>query len=176
MGLIKKWFVTGPFLLDRVKDWLHEFGPEKQSFDSNAKFEGLVEGKSGWSEIQVPDASYNIDQYSHTLKACVYFFTYVNSPDDRDAIIYTGSQDDVRMWLNSVNVLSIKHMRAGIPDVDVTRVHLKKGVNELVTRVCRYMGQSFFECRITDLHGNGMPDVTYSVTNTPAIKYSVFAK
>jgi len=64
-----------------------------------------------------------------------YALNYVYSPEARDATLYVGSDDTVRVWLNGRLVHEYPAGREAVPRQDTVRVTLKAGRNVLLVKV-----------------------------------------
>src|SRR5262249_33502991 len=64
-----------------------------------------------------------------------YALNYVYSPEARDATLYVGSDDTVRVWLNGRLVHEYPAGREAVPRQDAVRVTLKAGRNVLLVKV-----------------------------------------
>ncbi len=69
------------------------------------------------------------------------FFTYVVSARECDALLLLGSWERIHAWLNGEHILTHKRLDVMVPDLDVVRVHLKTGPNELLVRRERVLNE-----------------------------------
>ena len=69
-----------------------------------------------------------------------YAYTVIRSDRDREAMILTGSDDTITVWVNGQKVLAKKVARAITIDEDKAMVRLKKGDNPVLVKVCQAGG------------------------------------
>lgn len=119
--------------------------------------------KVSWSQakdgVVDPYVDFNVI-YSKDEWQLAYAFMRVKSPTDREAQFMTGSDDDIRIWLNGKEVLSANVPRGVGMDQDIATVTLKSGINDILVKVCnRYAGGWIFYLRITDKEGKPYDDL-----------------
>ena len=51
-------------------------------------------------------------------------------------------------------------------DNDIFTVELKKGYNQVLVKVCNIYGPWGFYFRVTDISGNGLPDISFFSSDT----------
>ena len=69
-----------------------------------------------------------------------YGYTVIISPDDRDVKMRFGSDDAIKVWVNGEVVLDNPVLRGSSGFQDTADVHLKKGPNTLLVKVCEQGG------------------------------------
>ena len=73
---------------------------------------------------------------AETEDSVAYAVTYVDCPEELSGIrMKTGSDDQVKVFLNGKEVLKVTEARSAEKDQDTTEVTLRKGVNVLVVKV-----------------------------------------
>ena len=154
---IRDWYVIGPF--DNSGDERYRVGlttvyePERE-IDIERTYQSVERKQVRWKK-----ASTNSDGYVNlnTLfmpndRTVAYGLAYVHSPDDRDAVLYLGSDDGVRVWLNSQLVHDKPALRPATPDQDTIPLFLRKGWNTLLVKVEENLGGWGFYARIPNVN------------------------
>jgi hypothetical protein len=96
--------------------------------------------------------------------AVVYGFTYLNSPEDMDAVLSLGSDDGVAVWLNDVEVFRYEINRPYSSKSDHAPVKLRKGTNRLLVKVAQGGGDGGFCVHIEDAAGKPLTQVKPRLT------------
>jgi hypothetical protein len=115
--------VAGPYD-DPGRDPQAAFPPDDPEFDD-------------WRTMRTDFAGY-LDlarRFGKLNNAAAYAALEVWSPDDHEATLLVGSDDEVRVLLNGAVVLDHSILRHASPDADVTGVRLRAGWNHLLARV-----------------------------------------
>lgn len=86
-----------------------------------------------------------------------YAFTYVFSPEDKDASLLLGSDDGCIVWLNGEKVFAYLLPRVAMPDENKIDVHLRKGWNQIVLKVGQIGGDWGFYLRILGKDNKPIP-------------------
>jgi hypothetical protein len=120
--------------------------------------------------VQVCVHSYSGGHFFSTrpTESASYAHIYVFSPTSRPATLLLGSDDGIKVWLNSVNVLTRDRYGGWIEDQFSVNVSLQAGWNQLLCKVSQGGGDYQFSARFTDPNGTTFPDLLYQVTN-PAL-------
>jgi alpha-L-rhamnosidase len=92
--------------------------------------------------------------------AIAYLATYVWSPKDGKFEIHAGSQEAIKLWLNSELVISHLVERGPAPDQEIVPVRLRAGWNPVLAKIVQGRGQWHFYFRI---EGDGSEALLYSV-------------
>jgi hypothetical protein len=168
LGIIRKWWLIGTFENRQMKGFLQPLGPETDLFDPTASYAVDETTSIHWRRLDNPDMDqsgmiYLANLFVQQIYTVVYFFTYVHSPTERQALLHTGSDDGMRIWVNDSLVYSSIPWRAGFPDTDCNRILLRKGANKLLIKVVQDLGGWNMCCRLTDLAGEAMDDVVVSL-------------
>ena len=195
-GTIPSWLVTGPFEFPIVG-----FG---SAADTNAIGEPAVSPSEGdqvtssltdketktWFSQSVDKKGY-LDfnksiEWDVNKKLPVkfwfvkagYAYVTVYSEKEQDAILSTGSNSHIKIFLNKELVFSFFQERNAIADQDKIKIKLKKGANDLLVRVYntnKNLGLAFFGfinwgwgfyARLLDKEGKPLVDVKYGIRST----------
>ncbi len=131
------WHVLGPFEngpgdagLDR------DFGPEK-GIDLHAGYTGKA-GPVHWRTVK-PNAQGYVDLQAffapHSDDIVSYLYREIDSPADQEALVFLGTDDAAKLWVNDQAVWASRAHRAAAPEQDVAKLTLKKGRNRLLLKI-----------------------------------------
>jgi hypothetical protein len=141
-----KWLVLGP-----IKFGENDFGGGHQQASVDKAFmsnEGALDGTqapptgAAWTEKlfagEDQAGQVNLDAfYNQADHAAAYAVAWLYCPQEvKDAKLYTGSDDYLKVWINGKEVFAYKtERRASNPDQDATKgVALKQGYNRVVVK------------------------------------------
>lgn len=166
LGVIKKWWVVGEFVNRHMDGFNRDYGPESRSFTPSDSFAVNDSEYVTWFPLERinPSGEVNLRElFVRQLRTVAYMFTYLHSPDDREARLYIGSDDGPRVWINGALVWGVQEYRGALPDQDCARLPLRKGANALLLKVTQEMGGWSAAVRVADINGEGMTDVVASL-------------
>ncbi len=166
LGVIKKWWVIGEFVNRHMDGFYHDYGPENVPFNPNDSFAIDDSAYVRWfSLVRVnPSGEVNLRElFVRQVRTAAYLFTYLHSPDEREARLYIGSDDGPRVWINGELVWGVQEYRGALPDQDCARLPLRKGPNALLLKITQEMGGWSAAVRLADVTGEGMTDVIASL-------------
>ena len=157
---IKDWLVCGPFPNENGQnintDFLMEHGGEfkiqpipslQHSSDS------VAEGIISWRRIKT-DASGKLDFRKHmqpNQKNVAYAAAYIKCDKKIQALLKTGSNDRLKVWLNGKLIHFYPDPRASEPDADHIWIELHKGENLLLAKVDQVGGNWWLYARFEEL-------------------------
>ena len=167
---ITDWMVLGPFdsPLRDADDAKHKPGglktvypPEKAlaRIGSGAAMKAAYAGKDG-RPIRWQRAPADAIQSSGLLDlrqmmdldwAVAYAFTNIYSRKAREAMLWLGSDDGCKVWLNGRCIHTRDLQRAAAPDNDHVPMKLKAGWNRLLVKVEQYTGNWALCARVEDI-------------------------
>jgi hypothetical protein len=155
---MRRWLFLGPIHVP----WEGEgYFPDEEAsnkfFDTKSldldRFEPKVgiagndyEWTSLYSEYGVIDLTAVFDKWF----VVAYVWAQVEMPEQTDAVLGIGSDDCIKVWLNSTLVHEHRGGRGVIPDSDCVPVTFKKGKNQLVLKILNYGGPWGFACRLLE--------------------------
>ncbi len=84
---------------------------------------------------------------------CAYALTYVYSPEKREVQIRTGSDENIKLWLNDTILIEEEMPRRAIINQDIANTTLKKGWNKVLIKVCNGWNKFELFFIITDRKG-----------------------
>jgi len=152
------WWIIGPFDNTGGIGYEREFIPEEATqIDLKAEYPGL-DGTVKWRKLQdkVFDGFVDLNEiFGGKLDwVTAYAFTTVTSPEERNAQMRIGSDDQIKVWLNGKLVFTYDQARPASIDQDTVTVTLKQGENSILVKVCDEAGYWGFYLRFTDVDGN----------------------
>ncbi len=156
-GFLDHWLICGPFFSDRGWATLDEdylFGEARVRPKKGAATFGHT-----WIEFDTADhfLQFLFAPFAHTLFVTGYAHTYVRAPADMDAVLLTGSDDGIKVWLNGRVVLRNDVNRAAVPGDDKADIHLNAGWNSLLVKVRQGMSHWQFCAQLLDSDGREIP-------------------
>ncbi len=142
---VMDWLVLGPFEYDGEKyggEWECQEAIEIACVENEAKLtprEGAEVSGKYWQRLESYGELIDLDAfYEYTDFATAYIGAYVYSPTEmKDCILYLGSDDYVKVYINEELVYTYKTERRGA-EVDSDRIpgiNLKQGWNKVVIKV-----------------------------------------
>jgi len=144
-GAIKDWFVIGPFAgkkpnrisLDLNTPVEREFrGHADGAMDTKGAF--TVDGRTlRWAACRADQHGFvDCDKALGHHEFCVaYGYATFKSARGGDAVLYAGSDDGNRIWVNGEQVHSLEATREFSLTSDEVKVRLRKGVNHLFIKL-----------------------------------------
>lgn len=161
LGFVKTFKVIGPFGSRSVDSFSKVFPPEEK-VDFDEDYAGSIP-QVHWQSIAADSVGY-LDFLSHlspTDWVCAYAYCKVISPKAVPGQIRLGSNDTATLWFNDEKILSNDVERSAVPDSDIVPVHLKKGENSILIKVCNTEHNWGLYLRISDEQGNTLRNVTF---------------
>ncbi|MFH1369197.1 MAG: discoidin domain-containing protein [Elusimicrobiota bacterium] len=160
---IKSWLVCGPFIDQTLDD---------PCFDNEGKsvpVEGASEGGNTWRRYLGTNDFVDLaadEVFGQKDESNGMAYVRINCAAATDAILYIGSDDGVRVWLNGEMVLNNDTPRGLEPDQDIINIRLKDGDNNLLAKVNNIGGGWGLSARIGDRDGNDIKGLKYFPVNT----------
>lgn len=150
-NFVRNWYLMGPFPNPSKMGTDQTYPPETEPFKADQSFSGK-RGPVGWRKIRVPSGlMVSDDKYFEDGESFVFYvYTEVISPDDRQATVYAGSDDGIKVWINGDLVHTCKADRALQPDQDRFDIRLRKGRNTVLIKLIQNQGQWGLSFRIDD--------------------------
>jgi hypothetical protein len=157
-GFVQRWLVLAPIPLAENEsggDALDKTQVKDEAkLKPKAGAKAAVGGKElAWKEHTCSDhlLDFNGLLGAQTEDSVAYAVTYIVSPEEmRGVKMKTGSDDQLKVWLNGKEVFKFAEPRAADKDQDSTDVTLAKGVNVLVAKVVNEKVDWSFCVRFTD--------------------------
>ncbi len=161
-GLVTEWLVAGPYTrVGETGRTLFDvsFPPESAPFDASV-----------WSRLAPPEDPH--DGWRVDLEAAfsgaagvAYLRSRIHSPKAQAARLEVGSDDGIKVWLNSELVHANNVLRGVRLGEDVAAVELEQGWNDLLLKVPNEGGGWGASVRVRDPNGAALSDVYSGLTN-----------
>ena len=160
-AFIRDWLICGPFPNEpgagMATDFLIQSGGEAAihpvvglSHASAATPQGSV----AWQAV-VADVSGKLDfvrYLSPNQNTVAYAAAIIRCEEKTHALLKTGSNDRLKLWLNGQEIYQYPDVRAGGPDADHIQVQLHKGDNLLLAKVDQAGGSWWLYARLESLY------------------------
>jgi hypothetical protein len=157
-GFIQQWLVLAPIPLEKDQSGADAVDKEQ------IKGEGKLKPKAGdkvkvgdkeltWKEHACKEHLLDFNAFlgGQTEDSVAYAVTFITSPEELKGVkMKTGSDDQVKVYLNGKEVFKNAEARPADKDQDTTEVTLNKGVNVLVVKVVNEKIDWSFCVRFTD--------------------------
>jgi hypothetical protein len=157
------WFNMDVFLRYIYEEDVSRFD---SGFDTTAE-DYLNQLDLGQHFVQVCAHSYSGGHHFGTrpTESTCYLHNYIYSPSTRSANLLMGSDDGIKIWLNSENVYTNDRYGGWNPDNFETQVTLNEGWNDLLCKISQDGGTYLSSIRLTDLNYNMFDDLKYQINN-----------
>jgi hypothetical protein len=166
---INAWWIVGPFDVPFEQAMDTSFPPEEK-IDLTATYEGKDKKQIAWKQVKRPiGLNTNLaDEFfvdftgvfgGRQYEAVAYALAYLHAPRDMDATLALGSDDGGVVWLNGKEVFRVPGGRAYMSKQDRIPVHLKKGANTLLLKICQGGGDWGFCVHVEDAEGKPLTEV-----------------
>jgi hypothetical protein len=161
----RTWQVIGPFPNPRDKGFRHEFAPEK-GVDPQAVYAAGPGKPLRWQPVGSSTSGFVSlsPLFDEHTTVCAYAAIYVKSPTARKAVIWAGSFNGYKIWLNGSQVFSVLRQRKARPGQDRVAVQLKEGWNEVLLKVPQRQGDWGFYFDLRGADGQPLADLRYAPT------------
>ncbi|MHB9134545.1 MAG: hypothetical protein ACYDBB_26020 [Armatimonadota bacterium] len=161
------WKVAGPF----PRDFDAVYPPEK-GVDLKAAYSGLEKAKVTWKPAVKPDEQpigpNPLDMeglITPGKNVCAYAYAIIRADRDRQVTLFTGSDQDLAVWINGALVFQHKdYYRAFYRDQDRTVITLKQGDNPVLVKLGHHWEEWRFSFRLADLEGMPLSEGVSYVT------------
>ena len=142
-GFLQRWLVLAPIPLAANESGTDAIGKEQIKGEAALKPKAGEKVKVGdkelvWKENVLTGHMLDFNSFlgNQTEDSVAYAVTYVVAPEELKGVkMKTGSDDQLKVYLNGKEVFKFTEPRASDKDQDVTEVTLNKGVNVLVCKV-----------------------------------------
>ncbi|HWG43901.1 MAG TPA: hypothetical protein VN688_14080 [Gemmataceae bacterium] len=167
-AFVKDWLMLGPFVDKPEKNHAKEFPPEKDAVDLKREYDGR-KGKIRWKEYHSKQDRIDLlDACSLRSEdaggAVAYTVCWIKSDKERLAILATGSDDGIKVWLNRKIVHDKGGYRPAAPNSERTPIRLKAGWNELLVKIDNYSGPWVLYLQLLDpATGSTLSGVEYRI-------------
>ena len=141
------WHAAGPFTAEHGNLAFYKvYEPETKDVNTGDTFE--VNGKT----IKWEKQTHWVDEQVHNdivgESSATYIFRNIASVTQQKALLYIGSNDALKVWVNGTELLTKNVQRDAAADQEQVQVTLKPGNNALLLKVVNYSGPSGFYFRM----------------------------
>lgn len=169
----KEWQVIGPFANEKSAGLATVYPVETDVLtqgkaDEQTEYEGMSGKKNKWRKVYTMDdgghAGVNLDElFVPNDWVVAYAWIKVYSPVERPAVMWSGSDDGMKAWLNGEKVHEILKARSAVYGDDKVPVKLKQGWNSLLVKVEDQVGGWKFFLDFMDDKGELLTDLEYAL-------------
>jgi len=163
-GLVPAYYIVGPFD-DPEEGALRTVCPPDEGIDLEASYRGK-HGPVRWVRRTTQSGCVGLgDMFGDqrlTAKAIAYATCDVETPEEREALVRLGSDDDVLVRLNDKEVWRHEGVRGLKRDQDTFPVTLPGGKSTFLLKVCNRKGMWGFVMRFTEPDGTPMEGLSFS--------------
>jgi hypothetical protein len=140
LGLVTDWWLLGPFDAPEYSGFATVFPPEMR-IDLRATYRGKDGATIAWMRRRSADpiGQLNlINAIAPVKEAVAYVYSELSSPQDMDAQLRCGADDNCIVWLNGERVFGREQWLNGTRfDRFIVPVRLRSGKNTLLVKVCQ---------------------------------------
>ena len=141
------WHAAGPFTAEHGNLAFYKvYEPETKDVKTGDTFE-VNEKTIKWEK-----QTHWVDEQVHNdiagENSATYLFRNIASVTQQKALLYIGSNDALKVWMNGTELLSKNVQRDAAADQEQIQVNLKPGNNTLLLKVVNYSGPSGFYFRM----------------------------
>ncbi len=155
------WWILGPFVNKGC--FHHRLPPEKQ-INLSKTYEGKA-GEIHWVQAQdsLLDGYVDLQEiFTDDVWTVAYCLLNCESPTARPAQFRIGTDEAVKIWLNSEQVWAKNVLHRTVVDGEIMAVMLKQGTNLILIKLCQRFDEWGFYFRVTDSQGVPFPDLTFT--------------
>jgi hypothetical protein len=142
-GFVRDWLILAPIPLEENQSGADGLAKEQLKDEAKLQPKAGDKVKIGdkeltWKKHKTPEhlVDFNAILGNQTEDSVAYAVCYVVAPAEMKGIkLKTGSDDQLKVYLNGKKVFEFTEARAADKDQDTTDVTLQKGVNVLVCKV-----------------------------------------
>ncbi|MBI5094932.1 MAG: hypothetical protein HZB26_21165 [Candidatus Hydrogenedentes bacterium] len=160
------WMLIGPFPSDDRFSGHFAVYPPEQKLDLAGEYDG-VNGKVRWTEFrqEVPGAFVNLAKvFTPTEHVTAYALCYVTSPREQKVQVRVGTNDAGKVWFGGKLIFEHPGESSAYLDDRIIPATLPNGTTPILIKVSNRLAKWCFVFRLTDMDGNPLKDVTYSVS------------
>lgn len=171
-GYIRNWLLNGPY---RENDGHARLDKAFIANEQNVRpTSGTTSSNNLWFKAPSSDLVLNLNsaldtagsmQNGYANNVTTYAHSYIYSSVNMEAKIKIGSDDGVKLWLNSALIETFYGDRGITVDSDIFNINLKKGWNSLLLKVANNGGGYSLSARFTDMNDNVISNLKYAVDN-----------
>jgi HEAT repeat protein len=157
LGFVTEWNGVGPFAW-KVSEGFTVNPVSAPGVDLKATYP--IDGKSiSWKPIKTESSSGLVDlmgPFGSVSLSTAFLYTEIEVNEEMDAVVRTGSDDGIQVWVNDTSILENNIDRGTAIDQDQAPCKLKAGVNKLVVQITQGAGGWNFCLRVTHPDGTAV--------------------
>jgi hypothetical protein len=164
-SFVRDWQLIGPFVSTGTQGHDTVYPPEREPFRAEKAYDGFG-GRLKWRPYHSPEDKIDLASFFRYWNAgAAYAVSWVHAESARPVMLAVGSDDGVHIWVNGDKVHDVKGGRQARPGQDIVKARLKKGWNEIRTKVDNIVGtwELYLEFRTAD----GRQPLKILSTNSP---------
>jgi hypothetical protein len=163
----RSWQLIGPFPNDKDAGHGLAYPPETDNTDLGKEYDGL-QGKVRWQVHHSQTDKIDLQKvFDHSDAGVAYAVCWVKPAWRMRAILATGSDDGIKVWINRKLVLDKAVHREAVPADDKTPITLEDGWQEILVKIDNRFGTWAFYLDLLDLSGKPLPRQRLQVRTTP---------
>ncbi len=165
MGIVRNFYMIGPFDNISGSGYKKVFGPEKE-IDFSKKYSGKDGSEAPWFPFynkRIDGWVFTENNYS-SLNSILYYYSNIYSEKDQEVYIGFGASGSFKVFLNDNVVLADSVFRNTGTDMFMQRVKLFKGDNKLLIKLGCESKYPNFLIRFLNDKGQALNSVTYKST------------
>jgi len=157
---IRTWASAGTFTMGHSEDLMDRTFIENES-DLIPRL-GDISGGRAWLDTTMGRDLIDLDLvYGSWEYTAAYSHVFVKSPNDLDLQMRVGSSDGIKVWINGEEILVNRGERDIGPDLNISQVSLKKGLNRIMVKLVVYRNDLSFFLRFTTLNNMSVNELEY---------------
>ena len=177
LGIVKDWWVIGPFKKVDVDPDAYRFAPEFE-IDLDKRYESINNNptwrRPGDKPVTVDDSGWLRFHFSYMDNSAIYALTHVTVATETEAWLHLRGDDDVTLFVNDALIGKFDRSngphgpwrpdwRVLLPDAIRFPVTLQPGRNKVLLKVRNHNGESGCSLAIAQRNGTPLPGWTTDV-------------
>ena len=158
LGVVPRWRIAGPFPW-RMADAFSVTHVNEPDIDPDATY-SVGDQTISWQVVETSDAGGTVDLtglFGAIDNVCAYAHAVIHVSEAADAVVRTGSDDGIKVWVNGEAVLENNVDRGSDFDQDHAPARLRAGENHILVCVTQNAGGWNFRLRLTHPDGGILP-------------------
>jgi hypothetical protein len=162
---VRDWQLVGPFPSEGDRGHDELYLPESEPVNLGQEYDG-IRGKIRWRFHHSDTDKIDLERFfAHGEAGVAYAVCWVRAPAKRAAVLATGSDDGIKVWLNRKLTLDRHVHREAIPGEDQRRIELAAGWNEILVKVDNDFGTWAFYLELRSGNsGRPLRDIEFRTT------------
>ncbi len=165
LGVVRSWFLIGPFDNERGTGFAEAYPPEVEPFDPQASYPGKSRPVS-WRALPVdlpPGGAVDLDALLRPQdQGLAYAVAYLHVAEPTPVALRLGSDEAVAVWVNREQVHTADVRRPYRAEQDAVGVVLAPGWNEVLLKVADQTGDWGFRLRVSAPEGGPAAGVRFA--------------